>query len=245
MFTRALLVSLGITLLTSVIIFMYFRKRLSVVEHKLNMMFQLIEEHNQQQNVQFHPTPHPVTMPMTSMESMPSMESMTSIKEDLITVSDGEESDADTNDSESDSDSDSDSDNSENSEKGQINISDNSNQDVIAVEEIKTINLSFNHAEEKKETDSLDDLDDLESLEDSISKVVISDLNDKDNEQTVHYNNLIEKITTTIAENKTDEVSTVNFSTLKVPELKKMARERNIKVKGLRKAELITALEQN
>ena len=35
---------------------MYFRKRLSVVEHKLNMMFQLIEEHNQQQNVQFQPT---------------------------------------------------------------------------------------------------------------------------------------------------------------------------------------------
>ena len=55
MISRGLLISLGITLLTSVIIFMYFRKRLSVVEHKLNMMFQLIEEHNQQQKVQFNP----------------------------------------------------------------------------------------------------------------------------------------------------------------------------------------------
>jgi len=235
MISRELLISLGITLLTSVIVFMYFRKRLSVVEHKLNMMFQLIEEHNQQQKVQFNPTPHPVT----SNYAMPSM---SPIKEELITVSDGENSDSETNDSDSDSDSDNDSDDSNDSKKEQINICDVPNQDTIAIEEIKTISLTLNNSEEKKETDSLDD---LESLEDTMKGVVISNLEEKDTEQNDHYEHLIEQITTTISENETDEVATVNLNTLRVPELKKMAKERNIKTKGLRKAELITALSQN
>ena len=240
MISRELLISLGITLLTSVLVFMYFRKRLSVVEHKLNMMFQLIEEHNQQQRVQFNPTPHPIA-------SHPVMSSMSSIKEELITVSDGENSDSETNDSDSDSDSDSDndSDDSNDSEKEQINISDIPNKEIIDVDEVKTINLTLNHSEEKKETDSLDDLDDLESLGDTMQQVVITNLDEKETEQTEHYNNLIEQITTTISENKTDTVPVVNLNTLRVPELKKMAKERNIKTKGLRKAELITALNQN
>jgi len=96
-----------------------------------------------------------------------------------------------------------------------------------------------------KQKPVLDSLDDLESLEDTMKGVVISNLEEKDTEQNDHYEHLIEQITTTISENETDEVATVNLNTLRVPELKKMAKERNIKTKGLRKAELITALSQN
>ena len=114
MISRGLLISLGITLLASVILFLYFKKRLAVVEHKLNMMFQLIEEHNAQQNVTF--TPH---LSQNVVRPPPVQPQLSPVKEnELIQVSDD-----DSQSSDSGTDSESDSDESEDSnDSNRINI---------------------------------------------------------------------------------------------------------------------------
>ena len=89
---RSLFISLGITVLTTIGIIIYFKKRLAAVEHKLNMMFQLIEDHHNQQRVavtQQHVTQQQYPLGLSSIkeESHPEPE--------LITVSDDSDSDSD------------------------------------------------------------------------------------------------------------------------------------------------------
>ena len=55
MLSRGLILSLGTSSLLSVLIFLYFRNRVSTVEHKVSMLFKLIEEHHAQQRVQVTP----------------------------------------------------------------------------------------------------------------------------------------------------------------------------------------------
>ena len=78
MISRGLIVSLGTTSLISILLFLYFRNRITSVERKVSMLFKLIEDHHQQQQVQF----------MQRMRPMPPQQS------NLINVSDGEESDS-------------------------------------------------------------------------------------------------------------------------------------------------------
>ncbi len=42
---RELFLSLGITILTAATLFMYFRHRFKVMEHKVNTIFQLVQNH--------------------------------------------------------------------------------------------------------------------------------------------------------------------------------------------------------
>jgi len=142
MISRELLIGLAITALTATILFLYFKKRLGVVEHKLNMMFQLIEEHNTQQKVQFIPHPQNVIL-STNNQPQPRE------PENLIAVSDGENSDSESDDSDSDSDSENDSDDESdnNSTRKQINISqddDKSNINIVEAKDIKLVNLNLN-----------------------------------------------------------------------------------------------------
>ena len=52
---RELFISLGITILTSVTLFLYFRNRFKVVEHKVNTIFQLVQSHSRPQAVRQPP----------------------------------------------------------------------------------------------------------------------------------------------------------------------------------------------
>lgn len=53
MISRGLILSLGTTATVSVLLFIYFRSRMSSVENKVSMLFKLIEDHHAQQQVQF------------------------------------------------------------------------------------------------------------------------------------------------------------------------------------------------
>jgi len=55
--SKSLALSLGTTSVISVLLFIYFRNKISAVEHKVSMLFKLIEDHHQQQQVQFRQTP--------------------------------------------------------------------------------------------------------------------------------------------------------------------------------------------
>ena len=74
MISRGLIVSLGTTSLVSVLLFLYFKNRMTSVERKVDMLFKLIEEHHQQQQVQFMQRMRPSPPPQNN----------------LINVSDGE-----------------------------------------------------------------------------------------------------------------------------------------------------------
>ena len=50
MISRELLISLGITTLVAGFLFLFVRNRISAVEHKVNMLFKLIENHHMEQN---------------------------------------------------------------------------------------------------------------------------------------------------------------------------------------------------
>ena len=90
MISRGLIVSLGTTSLISVLLFLYFRNRMTSVERKVSMLFKLIEEHHQEQQVQF----------MQRMRPPPP-------QNNLINVSDGE-SESDGSDTEYETESESD-----------------------------------------------------------------------------------------------------------------------------------------
>ena len=81
MIKREFLLSLGVTVLVSGLLFMYFRNRFKHVEHKVNTMFQLVQNHVRQQA--------PVMQPRAT--------------EELIEVSD-DDSDSDSDESDSDDD---------------------------------------------------------------------------------------------------------------------------------------------
>ena len=52
---RLLLISLGVTCLACVILFLYFRNRISRMEQKVDLMFQLIQEYEQNKIIHNHP----------------------------------------------------------------------------------------------------------------------------------------------------------------------------------------------
>ena len=84
MISRGLIVSLGTTSLVSVLLFLYFRNRMTSVEHKVSMLFKLIEDHHQQQQVQFMERMQPPRPPPNN----------------LINVSDGEADESESDESE-------------------------------------------------------------------------------------------------------------------------------------------------
>ena len=49
---RLFLISLGVTCLASVILFLYFRNRVGRMEQKVDLMFQLIQEYEQSKNIE-------------------------------------------------------------------------------------------------------------------------------------------------------------------------------------------------
>ena len=83
---RLLLISLGVTCLCTIAIFLYFRNRISRMEQKVELMFQLIQEYEQNKIIQNHSPEHqiPYTNPP---EDIPEV--------NLINVSDDDYSDSD------------------------------------------------------------------------------------------------------------------------------------------------------
>jgi len=90
MITRGFLINLGVTILASVLLFLYFRHRFKQTEHKVNTIFQLVQNHTQNSVMSAPP-------PIKFEE-----------KNDLIHVSDDDMNSDSEEESDSDSESDSD-----------------------------------------------------------------------------------------------------------------------------------------
>ena len=111
---RLFLISLGVTCLASVILFLYFRNRVGRMEQKVDLMFQLIQEYDKSKNIE----------PTRSFQQVPSTNSSMQMggnvtHDDLISVSDD------------DDDTDRDTDSEE--------VSDNEDEEDVSVEEVLQI----------------------------------------------------------------------------------------------------------
>ena len=145
MISRGLIVSLGTTSLVSVLLFLYFRNRMTSVERKVSMLFKLIEDHHQQQQVQFMQRMRPHPPPQNN----------------LINVSDGE------------SDSGSDTEYETDSEGGKLSIQEGEVKTIELTQKVSDLPFQEQHREQHPYQSSqpqepqyhVDELDQIPPLE--------------------------------------------------------------------------------
>ena len=228
---RLFLISLGVTCLVCVILFLYFRNRISRMEQKVDLMFQLIQEYEQNKIIhQNHPRNDTQSVPTVFTDTGGTEHR---VEANLISVSD-DESDY------------SDSDEVSDDEDGLLNI-----KETVVGENIKSISLSGAEIESLKvETgDELDDISDFEetNMGDMITLEEVN--NDKieveeqeveeqevEEEDTGEHQEEIEEIAKKVKDDKP-------LSDRTVKELKQLAEEKGFtNFKGLRKNKLVELL---
>ena len=87
--SRGLVISLGTSVLGCTLLFLYFRNRISVIERKVDVMFDLIQNHNQQQpQMEYEEEPQNIQFSVREKE-------VEQEEDSRIVVSEGEASDDD------------------------------------------------------------------------------------------------------------------------------------------------------
>jgi len=214
---RLLLISLATVLLSSILLFIYFKTRISKVEEKLEIMFNLIQSHAQEKQLspqQFVPYDNNV---VNSEENK---------RINLIDVSDNddEEDESDSNDSDTDSDDDND-----------LIIDNNS---IVEEDNIKKIELTLDNKDVLfDDTLNEENLSHLEKLQDQI---IVQKEDDDDNNDDDDDNNDDDD-----DDNEEEDVQeTVDLSKLRVVELRKLCSDMGKSgYKSLKKQELIALLQ--
>lgn len=218
---RELFVSLGITILTSATLFMYFRQRFKNIEHKVNTIFQMVQEHTKLQQMQASQMPPMVNRMMQHIPPMGVHSGRSPTSEELIEVSDDETSDSDASGEDSDDETASEASTTE--EKQSQNSA--SPQNIQMEQNLKQISVTLepspvppiNLAEKT-------DLDDVSSLE--------------DNEEEEEEGN-VEEVPHVVEE-------TPDYAKMTVAELKKIASKKGITgYNKLRKKGLVDAILSN
>ena len=149
MISRGLLISVGVTLLAVGLLFVYFRNKVTGIEKKVELMFNLIQNYEGQQNAM----QEQYMTPQTSQDESYPQPSVQNLKSELIEVSDDEGGDSDeVSDSEDESD-----DEEETLKFEATNIE-------LKDDEVKTIQLEELNNQTKEE-DSLDEDDSEEEEE--------------------------------------------------------------------------------
>ena len=224
---RLFLISLGVTCLASVILFLYFRNRVGRMEQKVDLMFQLIQEYEQSKNIEAAQTfkPIPVNNTMQRGGSI--------ARDDLISVSDDDERDTDSEE-----------------------VSDNEEEDEVEeellqiqepVENVKTISLSGAEIESLA-VEPADDLDEISDLDEEPAGVITLEETNIDDIEDGEMNEVTEEI----VEDGNDESVTVKkievndekpLDKMTVKELKAKAEQDGFtNFKGLRKDKLVELL---
>lgn len=223
--TRLFFINLGITCLSTVILYLYFRNKIGKMEQKVDLMFQLIQEYNQQQQAKNDNQP----------QQMSNNTDWRDKQDDLISVSDD-----DTN-SDSDPDSNSDSDEISDTESIPLNIS-----EETVNNNIKTINLAGAEID-SVQADASDNLDDISDIDDSENNIIT--LDEFHDDQLENNDNQSENNDNTITNTDIKEINVNEDKPLEdytVKELKSECEKRGFtNYKGLRKPKLIDLLQKH
>jgi len=220
---RQLILSVGLTVLTGTLLFVYFRNKFNTVNRKLNLVFETIQNHNQKMEQDMVPGMVPGMSPedierldnqyqkMMNQGMENPMDFSNKNENGLIDVSDsemklGKFDSSDSEDSSSDSDSDSDSDDEDNQENNKNDL-----------EKIKS-NLEIN-AKNDPENDP------------------------ENNPENDHDNNVVNDVINDVVN---DVVNEVDYSKCTKNELKKICEEKELSgYKSLNKTKLIDLLSSN
>ena len=228
---RLFLISLGVTCLLCVILFLYFRNRISRMEQKVDLMFQLIQEYEQNKIInQNHPRNDTQSVPTVAFQDVQMGGTEHRVEANLINVSD-DESDY------------SDSDEVSDEEGDLLNI-----KETVVGENIKSISLSGAEIESLK-VETGDDLDDISDFEETNMDDMIT-LEEVNNDEIEVEEQEEEKQEENTSEHQEEiivkKIEVKDDKPLKektVKELKQLAGEKGFtNYKGLRKNKLVELL---
>ena len=213
MISRGLLISVGVTLLAVGLVFVYFRNKVSGIEKKVELMFNLIQNYESQQNMA-QSGERFMTQSSNDEENYP-QPNVQQLKSELIEVSDDED-----NDSEEVSDEE---DDSEDEDEQTLKFEPTNIE--LKEEDIKTIQLEeINQQEDNNDDEQEDSLDE-------------DDSEDEEEEEDDDANN--DELEATEVITLTEE----DYKKKTVAELKKLASERGLQnYRSLKKAPLIQLL---
>ena len=218
--SRLMLICLATSLLSSILLFIYFKNRISSVEEKVNVIFQLVQNHEEENKIMMHET-----VPSDSQQYAPS--------DNLIVISENEESDSDS-DSESDNESDNESvDNNTNNIENGLNLDSDLviSENIIDENEIKKIAL---HLE-----DNLEEVGDILLTKENQEDKDINSEDEEEDEEDEEEDEDEESVENEIKQ-------TINYSKFKVDELKQMCHDKDLEnYKSLKKAQLVALLENS
>ena len=207
MFSRNMIICLGVTGLSSLLLYMYVRNKVNNVENKLDLIYQLIENHSRENESQEQYIQH--MHPSSENESIP-LDDNTG---NLITVSDDDEDDDDEDDDSDDEDEDEDDDDSDEDD------------------------------EEDDEDDEEDDEENKLELDNDVNEELNVEELDVDGEVVEDVEVKVDDLEN-LVENEVTE--SIDYTKLKVKDLKKMARDKGLfNYSSLKKNELIQLLNEN
>ena len=172
--SRLMLICLATSLLSSILLFIYFKNRISSVEEKVNVIFQLVQNHEQENKIMMHET-----VPSNTQQYMPS--------DNLIVVSENEEEEEE---SESESESESNSDDSDNEEESpELNLDSDLviSENMIDENEIKKIALNLEDSLEEVGDILLTKEEDTELNYDNIEKSDNENSTEEEIKETINY----------------------------------------------------------
>jgi len=214
MISRGLLISVGVTLLAVGLLFVYFRNKVTGIEKKVELMFNLIQNYEGQQNAM----QEQYMTPQTSQDESYPQPSVQNLKSELIEVSDDEDGDSDeVSDSEDESD-----DEEETLKFEATNIE-------LKDDEVKTIQLEELNNQTKEE-DSLDEDDSEEEDEEEEDGEEGENVSPPEKEEELEAEVMI-------------ELTEDDYKKKTVPALKQIASERGLQnYRSLKKAPLIELL---
>ena len=272
MFSRGLIISLGVSALASTLLFLYFRNKVTRIEHKVDVMFDLIQNH-QQEEAQHYPIHN---MEQDNTENLGMAQQMTGAwsenandDRDLIQVSDND-IEQEESESECDSDEVSDSDEDENIEPPKLISLDQEENVVLSLSDVSTItekkvihepatedNIQL-VSEEQDEVDSLDEDDDDEddddfdedeeeenTIQDTVNNLVKTTVKSHPEEadiKNISVNNDFEQ--GQVQDQDENDDNSIDYTKLKVSELKALAEAKGLSnYKSLKKGPLVKLLK--
>jgi len=233
MISRELAINLGITLVFSIGLFVYFNSKVNKVENKVNAVFEIIQQHNNN-NMEY-------MSQSNTQENMGDFMKMEEVLEkpnnnDLVEISEDESgSSEDGSDSEDDSEDD--------SEEEKLLTFDNKNNDNLNEElNVESINLGPNNLNENIETVTIEPPQNM-----NISELLIQKSNEQvDNDSLDEVSDLDEEVNEEVKEMPVVAVKEKKpLDKWTVQELKEYAAEKNLKrYKSLTKPKLIELIEK-
>ena len=248
-FSRGLVISLGVSALSATLLFLYFRNRMASVERKVDVMFDLIQSHEsdrQQQMVYQQAMMQQQNSAPSSQNTGAWVEETTQPERNLIDVSDDDDSEGEYDSEDSREVSDNEEDLEERIKLVTTDI------DVDQAEEVKNVEVLETNDTEPVTVDEAVELEEVTLEEDGTSGDVENTVQSADNDNDKVDDSLDEEDSEDEADeeeesddDETQEVSEeVEYSKLKVAELKAIAEAKGLtNYKSLKKQPLIDLIK--